>query len=113
MNMKLCAHCNCNCCSCCCKSENSSCMDILVEDCETCKCKMTINSCMDKICISGVPIKAISSGVRATLAYACLICALMGFINEKSWELKNASSYVDCSLLLYSIIAEALFAQNC
>ena len=35
----------------------------------------------------------------------------MGFINEKSWELRNSLSYIDCALLLYSVIMEVLIPR--
>ena len=35
----------------------------------------------------------------------------MAFINERSWELKKTTSYIDCILLIYSIIAEAILPR--
>ena len=77
--------------------------------------KKTINSCctsiIDKMFNSSIPRRFISNVIKITLVYAGLICALMGFINEQSWKLKSISSYVDCILLLYSIIVEALLPR--
>ena len=113
--MKICSHYGCCCTHCHCKSEDIDCSNI-PEDYETCKCKTCINSCLDAVWnssmnIFNVPRKAVFSGIDGALVYAGLICALMAFINERSWELKSATNYVDCILLVYSIIAEAIFPR--
>ena len=106
---KCCDRCGCSCC----KSEDINTADR--EDDETCKCKKTINTfcttIIDKRFNSSIPRKLVSTSMKITLVYAGLICALMGFINEQSWKLKSISSYVDCFLLLYSIIVEALLPR--
>ena len=42
------------------------------------------------------------------LLYIAVICNIMGFINEQTWQLKDALDYLDCFLLLYSVIEDVL-----
>ena len=71
---------------------------------EMCKCKKQFCKC----CPSAIRELA-SIALNETLLYATLICTIIGFINEKTWELRNFLSYVDCFLLLYSVIMEVFF----
>ena len=73
----------------------------------TCKCKKFLCSYCLRRC-PGVIRELFSIILNEILLYATLICTLMGFINEKTWELQSFWSYFDCILLLYSIIMEVL-----
>ena len=69
---------------------------------ETCKCKKQFCKCCP-----GAIRELASIALNEILLYATLICTIMGFINEKTWELRNFLSYIDCALLLYTIVMEA------
>jgi len=46
------------------------------------------------------------------LLYIAVICNIMGFINEQTWELEGPLDYLDIFLLLYSI-NEDIFSPRC
>ena len=73
---------------------------------ETCKCKQDCCKC----CPSTIRELA-SIMLNEILLYATLICTIMGFVNEKTWELRNFWSYIDCLLLLYSIVMEVFIPR--
>lgn len=74
--------------------------------CKTCKCEECC-SCSCECCSSPIR-RIISVVVNEILLYATVICTLMGFINERTWELESFWSYVDCFLLLYSVLMDVL-----
>ena len=95
----------------CCKSEDSESghtddkssksSDSEDSDADTmCKCKELCKCC------PGAVRKIASIFFNEVLLYAAVICTIMGFISEQTWELRNFWSYVDCVLLAYSIAME-------
>ena len=96
----------------CCKSkdfelEHTNCKDSENSDGDaTCKCKERF--C--KSCPSAIR-EIASIFFNEVLLYATVICTIMGFINEQTWELKNFWSYVDCLLLAYSIVMEVFLPR--
>ena len=73
---------------------------------EICKCKKQFCKC----CPSAIREFA-SIALNEILLYATVICTIMGFVNEKTWEFQNFLSYIDCALLAYSIIMEVFLPR--
>ena len=76
---------------------------------KTHKCKKVFCSCFK--CCPRIIREITSFILNEILLYATLICTIMGFINEKTWELRNFWSYFDCVLLLYSIVMEVFLPR--
>ena len=81
------------------ESEGSS-SDELNDDTNNCKKQFC------KCCPSEIR-ELTSFTLNEILLYATFVCTIMGFINEKTWERRKFLHYIDCGLLLYTIIMEA------
>ena len=75
------------------------------ENNETCKCKVLCSRCN---CFPSEVNELISIFVNEILLYAAVVCTIMGVINERTWEFKSTLNYLDCILLVYSILMEIL-----
>ena len=80
------------------ESEGSS-SDELNDDTSNCKKQFC------KCCPSEIR-ELTSFTLNEILLYATFVCTIMGFINEKTWERRKFLHYIDCGLLLYTIIME-------
>lgn len=83
----------------CCKSECCKC-------CGACKCKELLCACYKCKCCPSAVSELLSILFNEILLYVTLMCTLIGFINEKTWELRDSLNYIDCGLLFYSILME-------
>jgi len=72
----------------------------------TCKCRKEFcKSC------PGAVREIVSILFNEVLLYATVVCTIMGFINERTWELRNFWNYVDCLSLTYSTVMEVFLPR--